>query len=125
VPRVAPVVAVGAVAAGVALGTGVVAIPCWFHALTGLDCPFCGGSRAIGALLRGDLPAALGYNAFAVLVLLPAAAIAIVLLGRRELGRPIPAWRVLRMALVALGVLAVAWWVVRDLPLSPFAALRV
>ncbi|GAA0629105.1 hypothetical protein GCM10010174_56600 [Kutzneria viridogrisea] len=114
--RATPVAALGAVAAGVALGTGALSIPCWYHALTGLDCPFCGGSRALGALLRLDLPAALGYNAFAVLVLLPAVVIGLVLLGRRELGRTVAPWTTLRWALAGLAVLAVAWWVLRDLP---------
>jgi hypothetical protein len=113
--RVTPAVVAVTAAAGALLGAGVVSIPCWFHALTGADCPFCGGSRALGALLHGDLAGALRFNAFAVLVLLPAAVAGLVLLGRIELGRPIPSWRTRRAALVALAVAAVAWWLVRDL----------
>jgi Protein of unknown function (DUF2752) len=123
--RVTPAVAVGTAAAGVLLGAGALSIPCWFHALTGLDCPFCGGSRAVGALLHGDPLAALGYNAFAVVVLLPVAVAALVLLGRRELGLPTPSWPVLRASLFALGVLTVGWWILRDLRLPLSAALRV
>ncbi|GAA3437328.1 DUF2752 domain-containing protein [Kutzneria kofuensis] len=113
--RVTPAVAAVTAAAGALLGTGIVSIPCWFHELTGADCPFCGGSRALGALLHGDLAAALRFNAFAVLVLLPAAVAGLVLLGRTELGLPIPSWRVRRLGLIALGIAAVAWWLVRDL----------
>ena len=29
--------------------------PCMFHALTGFSCPGCGSTRAVSALLRGDL----------------------------------------------------------------------
>jgi hypothetical protein len=112
--RVTPAVVAVTAAAGALLGTGIVSIPCWFHALTGADCPFCGGSRALGALLHGDLAGALRFNAFAVLVLLPAAIAALVLLGRGELGMPVPSWRSRRAALVALAVAAVAWWFVRD-----------
>lgn len=32
-----------------------IAIPCIFHKITGLYCPGCGITRAIKALLRGDL----------------------------------------------------------------------
>ncbi|WP_162831231.1 DUF2752 domain-containing protein, partial [Amycolatopsis ruanii] len=85
--RVTPAVAAAGLAAGAALGTGVLRIPCWFHALTGLDCPFCGGSRALGALLHGDVLAALSYNAFALVVLLPLAVVTLVDAARWEAGR--------------------------------------
>ena len=39
--------------------------------LTGLDCPGCGGLRAVHALAHGDVAGALDHNAFVVLVLLP------------------------------------------------------
>lgn len=40
---------------------------CQFHRLTGLNCPGCGGTRAVYALLHGDLLAALRDNALVVL----------------------------------------------------------
>lgn len=30
-------------------------MPCMFHAMTGLYCPGCGGTRAVKALLRGKI----------------------------------------------------------------------
>ena len=36
--------------------------PCPIHHLTGLLCPGCGGTRALLALLHGDLPAAWHHN---------------------------------------------------------------
>lgn len=36
--------------------------PCPFHFITGFYCPGCGGTRAVRALLRGDLVRALYYH---------------------------------------------------------------
>ena len=38
--------------------------PCMFHAMTGLYCPGCGGTRAGYALLRGDVGMSLFYYPF-------------------------------------------------------------
>jgi hypothetical protein len=45
---------------------------CPIHQFLGIDCPGCGATRALAALLRGHLTEALRLNAFFVL-LLPAA----------------------------------------------------
>ncbi len=57
---------------------------CPTKALTGLDCPGCGGLRAVHSLATGDLVAALDHNAFVVLVVLPVALLAWVLWVVRE-----------------------------------------
>jgi hypothetical protein len=58
-------------AGALALGAGAVllvdptdggAIPCPLHALTGIDCPGCGATRATWFLLHGDLGDALRAN---------------------------------------------------------------
>ena len=46
------------------------AIPCFFHLATGLECPGCGVTRMCMALLHGDIASAASYN-FAILSLLP------------------------------------------------------
>ena len=43
--------------------------PCLFHALTGLYCPGCGGTRAVYQLLHGHILPALKDNALFVLAL--------------------------------------------------------
>ncbi len=41
---------------------------CPFGQVTGRPCPLCGGTRALVALVRFDVPRALGYNAFVAVV---------------------------------------------------------
>lgn len=91
---------------------------CLFHDLTGLYCPGCGVQRALHALVHGRVADAVGYNALATLSLpwmgLAAAQWAA---GRRAPWRQ-PAW-IGPIVLVAV----VAFWVLRNVPAAPFAAL--
>jgi hypothetical protein len=58
---------------------------CPFHGLTGVDCPFCGMTRATLALGRGDWRAALALHPLAPLVLAGILGLlAIVALGRAD-----------------------------------------
>ncbi|NBU85462.1 MAG: DUF2752 domain-containing protein [Actinobacteria bacterium] len=41
---------------------------CWFRALTGHPCPFCGSTRAVGALCAGNFAAAWKLNPFGVIM---------------------------------------------------------
>lgn len=86
--------------------------PCPFKALTGWDCPACGGLRMTHDLLHGDLGAATVDNVF-LLVGLPLLAVWIA--ARWRMGRrpfPVPAVVVLVLAIVA-------WTVVRNVPGFP------
>jgi hypothetical protein len=42
---------------------------CYFHALTGLDCPGCGSLRALHQLLHGNVEIAFGLNPLLVLAI--------------------------------------------------------
>lgn len=77
---------------------------CPFRALTGVDCPFCGMTRATLALGGGDLSAALALHPLAPLVLLGTLALlAIIALGRADvLVRG-------RRPLALLGAIAAIW----------------
>lgn len=68
----------GRAAAAVAAATGAVVafdplhrhVPlCPLHALTGLQCPFCGGLRAVDALAHGDVGQAARFNLLLVLAI--------------------------------------------------------
>lgn len=95
---------------------------CPFQALTGWDCPLCGGTRAARALLTGDVPAALDHN---VVVTVLAFAMVAALAGwawRRRSGRqpaPLIPWRS-TVALPIVLVLLAGFTVVRNLPGVPF-----
>jgi Protein of unknown function (DUF2752) len=85
---------------------------CPFKALTGWNCPACGGLRMTHDLLHGDLGAAVVDNVFA-LVGLPA--LVVWMLVRWRLGKklfPMP-------AVVVIVVALVIWTVVRNLPGFP------
>ncbi len=84
--------------------------PCPFKALTGWNCPLCGGLRMTHDVLHGDLVAAVTDNVFA-LVGIPVLAAWILLRRRREpLSMP---------AVATITVLAAVWTVARNLPGFP------
>ena len=69
---------------------------CMLHDFCFLYCPLCGGTRAVAALLRFDIPEALRYNAFVVLAVLAVIvmdAVALVrLIRKKERLLPLPSW---------------------------------
>jgi hypothetical protein len=80
-------------------------IGCGFRTLTGHPCPFCGMTRALGALAEGRLAEALGTNPLAPLLLVVAAGIAAWAFVRPRTGRKLG-----RAAGAAAGVLVAANW---------------
>lgn len=87
---------------------------CPFFALTHLLCPGCGGTRALYELLHMNVSGALHYNAL-VTVLAPLAAVWLAWgcyrLYRDQRFPPVP-WP--RTTAVVLGVVAIAFAVIRD-----------
>ena len=85
---------------------------CPFKALTGLDCPGCGGLRMTHDVLHGDFAAAVVDNVF-LLVGLPLLLAWVLVRWRR--GQP----PMTRHTLVVIVVAAIAWTAVRNLPGFP------
>jgi hypothetical protein len=77
---------------------------CPFHALTGLQCPGCGTTRALHHLLHGDVAGAFRLNA---MLFVGAPFVAAAAFSRRFATHPVTGW-------AAVGMTA-AWWILRNL----------
>lgn len=94
---------------------------CYFRQLTGLDCPGCGLTRSVHALLTGDPGRALDHNILAAIVL-PLMLYAYIAWTANSFGVRLPQVRMSPwMAWIATGVV-LGFWVVRNLP-GPFEFL--
>lgn len=126
-PVAAPVIAaLILVAAGVLLALVDPArgpVLCPFRAVTGLSCPGCGVTRALHALLTGRPGVALRDNALALALLPFAAWGAFVSLSHALGGARLKVLRLSPSATWVLGAVVVAWWVLRNLPFTPFTHL--
>ena len=96
---------------------------CPFKALTGLDCPGCGATRATRALLQGDVARAASLNVL-LLAVIPLALWAWAAWLARSVGWTRPRPPDLPAPIVrAIPVVLVLFWVVRNLPVAPFSSL--
>jgi Protein of unknown function (DUF2752) len=85
---------------------------CPFKALTGWNCPACGGLRMTHDVLHGDLGAAVVDNVFLLVGLPLLAAWLLVRWRRGQSLMPMP-------AIVVIAMAAITWTVVRNLPGFP------
>ena len=89
---------------------------CVLKSATGLPCPFCGGTRATQALLRGDLARALYLNAAALPAVVTFVTAALVLGWEAMRGRAVGDWdallRRLRSLLPIMAALLCIYWLV-------------
>lgn len=91
-------------------------LPCPFHALTGLWCPGCGATRALGDLSRGDIAAAASSNVVAVVLAIVAVGVWGLWLRARWAGRSLVLPRFDRPTVVVLLVALTVFTVVRNTP---------
>ncbi|MEJ7584090.1 MAG: DUF2752 domain-containing protein [Acidimicrobiales bacterium] len=95
---------------------------CPLRVATGIDCPGCGALRATFSLSRGDVLQAADHNLlFVAAVPLALLAYGVWLAG--SLGLRVPRWRVPRQSLAVIAVVAVAFMVVRNLPVEALSFL--
>ncbi|MDR3460159.1 MAG: DUF2752 domain-containing protein [Verrucomicrobiae bacterium] len=92
---------------------------CQFHRLTGLNCPGCGMTRALYALLHGDLPTALRDNALLVLALPALLARGLWLAAKKSRGHPAADFFPGRTLWVLL-IIALVFTLLRNLPAFAF-----
>ncbi|MBX3313076.1 MAG: DUF2752 domain-containing protein [Actinobacteria bacterium] len=123
-PRTAPVL----VAAGALVGAGLVALAdpatnhvplCPMRAATGLDCPLCGGLRAVQDLVHGRIGSAASHNLLFVAAL-PFVAVVWLVWLRRSGREDRPPFTAPRWTLPALLLLAAGFTVLRNLPVLPW-----
>ena len=93
---------------------------CPTKAITGLDCPLCGGLRAAASLGRGNLVAAADHNLLMVAVLPFVTVWWVTWVVAAVNGRPAPRLRISPRAWWAIGVVVVAFTVVRNLRVGGF-----
>jgi hypothetical protein len=120
--RLGPVALAGAAAAGcLALafvgGTDGGPVLCPLRATTGWDCPMCGATRGVRALLTGNPLQALSHNLLLVVVL-PALAWSYLAWAAPRFGRNIRPLDLSGRAVAALVVAMAVFGVARNLPID-------
>lgn len=95
---------------------------CFFHSLTGLNCPGCGTTRALHQLLHGHVVAAFELNPL-TMSLLPVVVYVFISFTRSAItGRPIRRFPSSpKLSWLALFIVF-GFWVFRNTPLYPFPA---
>jgi hypothetical protein len=88
---------------------------CPLRAVTGLDCPLCGGLRGTYALMHGDLATALDHNVLLPFLLVAAVALGVAVWVRGVRAPSAAVWWL-------LGAVAAVFFVVRNLPWFPYLA---
>lgn len=95
--------------------------PCMFKAITGFYCIGCGLTRALHALVHGDIAGAFAMNPLAMLVL---PLIPLMLLdGRGATPAPLKPFMAVVMTPKLWMFLLPAYWIARNLPWAPFSWL--
>jgi len=94
---------------------------CFFHELTGLYCPGCGVQRSFHALLNGHILNAIDYNLLFILFL----PLIIFFILAFSLGRKHPATSFIYKPVFSFTVVivVVSFWVLRNIPVTPFSWL--
>ncbi|WP_346540132.1 DUF2752 domain-containing protein [Micromonospora sp. DPT] len=98
---------------------------CLLKLTTGLDCPGCGGTRALWYVLHADLPAAARHHFLFVFALPFLAYLFVAWAGKQAFGWRLPELRISSPVIAAFLAVWLAFSVARNLPWAPFTALYV
>jgi hypothetical protein len=95
---------------------------CLLKAMTGIDCPGCGGTRAMYSLLHGDIAGAADHNIL-VFAIVPLVAYMLVAFVLKQFGHTIPLPRASRTMGWAVAAFLLVFSVARNLPFGPLSYL--
>ncbi|MGH3714169.1 MAG: DUF2752 domain-containing protein [Micromonosporaceae bacterium] len=98
---------------------------CALKALTGLDCPGCGGTRAFWYLMHANLPEAARHHVFAVFAAPVIAYLYVAWAAQRAFGFRLPQLRIKPLWIAWFVGLWGVWMVLRNLPWAPFTYFYV
>ncbi len=98
-------------------------LPCLFYESTGYYCPGCGGTRGVHFLLHFDILNALRYNLFLPLTLSVATYALVARTVQVFFGKTLFVWRPDGRLILALAIVLVLYWILRNLPFEPFIYL--
>ena len=97
----------------------VIYIPCVFNLITGYYCPGCGATRAVLALLHGDVYQAFRYNSI-IFIDVPILLIICFLQSKFNNSKVIKI--VTQVILILLAILTIAYGVLRNIPAFSYLA---
>ena len=88
---------------------------CPFNALTGLECPGCGGLRGIHKLLHGNFVEALNYNLL-LLIFVPSAGLFLLInLWILITGKSLPVIRFPKSVFWIIIIVIILYWILRNI----------
>jgi hypothetical protein len=91
---------------------------CPTYVLTGVDCPLCGGLRAVASLTRGHPFVAADHNLLVVVLAPLAVGWWLLWWNASRRGRPAPVPRIGRPAWIAIAVVLLVFTIVRNLSIA-------
>jgi hypothetical protein len=94
---------------------------CFFHALTGLYCPGCGVQRSFHALLNGHILNAIDYNLLFILFLPLIMYFILAFIWGKKLSASSFIYK--PFFSFAVVIVVVSFWVLRNIPVTPFSWL--
>lgn len=94
---------------------------CFFHELTGLYCPGCGGQRSLHALLNGHVLRAMNYNLLFILLLPLIAYFMYMFIAGKKYSKASFIYNSGFSFVVVIVV--VSFWLLRNIPVAPFSWL--